>query len=197
MRARTAEAPTPELTGIGTINPGTRKAGTVGLRIGAVLSAVALTAAVRPVNANVQRMWAALHNWAGPKADQLGHFRHAGLAIHVKAGHGLLATGDRWPWTAGIAGALLLIWLVLAANKLRRPTPGTLAARGVATLAGILVAVLVAVVAVVWGLAQFKQGQLADAQMLRFVAWGAGLAQQGAAGLIGTEPTPLTHVTGG
>lgn len=196
--ARTSTVLPPyEPTGAGVVNPGTRTGGIIALRIAAALSAVALTAAVRPLNTNVQRVWAALHNWAGPAADRLGHFHHAGPAIHVKASHGWLAEGDRWPWTVGIASAVLLVWVGLAANKLRNPTPGSLAARGVATLVGIVLAVLVVLAAAVWGLTLWGPGQGVAAGVLRGVAWCAGKLQQGAADLISTKPSRISGVTGG
>jgi hypothetical protein len=201
MRGRTAVAPAPpEQSTLGRVNPGTTGTGIIALRVFAVGAAIALVAAVRPVNTKVQQMWAALHNWAGPEADRLGHFHHAGPAIHVKTtGRGLLATsmGHAWTWTAVIAGAVLLTWAALAANKLRSPTPGSLAARGLATIAGVVLAVLVCVAALVWGLTLVEPGRVALAGALRGIAWCARYLQQGAADLIGTQPTPITHLTGG
>jgi hypothetical protein len=196
-KTSTATATYSEPTGIGTLEPGTRKAGIITLRIAALLSLVMLAAAVRPFNTAIQTAWAALHNWAGPLADSITHTRHAGPPIHVRAsGSGWLAAGDRWPWTVAIAVSVLVVWSALAVNKMRRPDPVAEAA-GRRNYLGIAAGVLVVLALVIVGAMQVDAGRAAVAGVLRGLAWLGGYAQHWTAELIGTKPTPLTHVTGG
>lgn len=182
---------------VGELEPGTRKAGIIGLRVAVGFSLVALVVGVRPLNTAVQQMWAALHNWAGPLADRIGHQRHAGQPIHVPGDRsGWLASGHNWPAAVGIAIAVIAVWVWLAVAKVRRRDPFA-EVQGRRNWAGIAAGIAVVLAGVVFGALQVDFGRTCVAGLLRGLAWLGRYMQQFTADLVSNRPSPLTGITGG
>jgi hypothetical protein len=181
---------------VGELDASTRKAGIIVLRVAAIGSAVAVVAAVRPLNVSIQKMWAALHNWAGPLADKLGHTRHAGKPIRVRdAGAGWMVSNQHVQLGAAIAGAVLVVWVVLAVNKVRRRDPLAVV-EGRRNWAGISAAIVVVAALVVFGALQVEPGRAAVALLLRGLAGLGDWAQRFTAYLMTGKPGMLSRLVG-
>jgi len=159
---------------VGEMEPGTKAVGVIGLRIFAGLAAAYLMVEVRPVNEAIQSAMAGLHNWAGPLSDRLGKTHTAGRPIHVgsSAYHGIIA--ERLATMAEACGVLVVVYLLLAARKLRGdrlPPPGTTTVPGWRRPALIAAAVLAVLLVAVVAALQFEMGREALALGLRGTAW--------------------------
>lgn len=164
--------PPSERTGIGVINPGTRKAGIIAFRVFVGVSVALLVVYVQQFRALLQLGAAALHNWAGPYADRLAHTRHAGRPVRVGA----------FPWRAAPSNILITVAaavvVAVAVWRLTKATRDDATETRAVRIVFITVAVAAGVVLAGGLLAQWEPARPVMALAVRALAQAAGSLAQ-------------------
>lgn len=180
-KAKVAEV---DLGGIGEIDPGTRKAGIIVWRIVAAGSLLVLLAGLRPANQTMRQAGLGLHAWAGQLADRMLH-QHTYRQIVDLAPKNQRMVADWLPssgvWLMYAAGAAVVVYVLMAVAKLRRP--GAAKADGRRNVLGITAAVLVVLAVLAVGALQVEPGREVVALSLRALAQVGSAIHALAAGL--------------
>lgn len=149
MRGRTVD--TLEPTGIGVVNPGTRKAGIIAARVVAGFAAFYLITQVRPLNHSFQTGALAARRWLIGRADTWTH-RHTKVPVDAvrSAGHGWITGRDGMDLVAYACIAYLIVAAALYVRSKRVPGAGlgktALVVLAVIVGAAVVLVVLAAVV---------------------------------------------------
>lgn len=169
--------PQPLMGGIGEIDPGTRKAGIIALRIAAGASLLVLLAGFRPANQGMRWAGLHLHSGAGQLADKMLH-QHTYRPVRDLVPHHRDIIDPQLRWLVYTALAMVAVYLLLGVAKLRRP--GAAKADGRRNVVGIVAAVVVGLALLVVGALQVAAGREVVALTLRALA-GFGSAIDAAA----------------
>lgn len=174
MRSK-AVTPSYEPTGIGVMEPRTRKAGIIVFRFVVGICSALLLFFLRPLNELVQRGLVALHNWAGPAGDRLAGHRTDGKPAVVRH---IASITDQWPVviTCGVMVAV-------AVALLGRKTLDSPRQSKVARIALVTVVAAVVVALLWWGGTKIPQGRAVWAVVLHATSHAAGALAEFVAGV--------------